>query len=552
MIASCLVRRKTSKNYLFDYSIPSELKPIELFALVEVLFNKQKTEALVINFKKKSSLAKKPILRKLTSGSALSKNQFDLAEKMAHEFLSDLPSAVFNFLPKLNKSDLNKISFPKNYASTRTPEYVFLEGSCPERLNYYAQKINKEKQNLIILPEISQIKFAIKTFKKLDPSMNICAWHSQLSSKEKQVILQKLQSGESITVISTRHGFFLPFARLENIFLDQSQNFAFFEDQEPSYNAYKLALITTSIYKNNLTIGDSIAQVQIFTAILKKRFKRIKLKNEINVSLCPNLKNIFSNQGFFEDFKSSKRMLVLGYFKEITRFICQDCEKEITCECKNNTFRDKSHLCIKCSTPVPANCPQCHSIKIKKIGMSLSKITQQLAQVFGKNSISDGTAGGKISVKSINELDKIESIYDLVLIPFFDYYSSLPYLNITSTLIRTIMDIKITGASQVYLSTEEENETANLLVHRDIKKILLKELFLRQKEKMPPFTRYLEIGKVARIPQELNSIIDEELWIKSKDKFITFAKHSKVKALQDYYQRERPIWRMRLDSPDFV
>ncbi|MFH1855389.1 MAG: hypothetical protein ABH810_03235 [bacterium] len=552
MIASCLVRRKTSKNYIFDYLIPNELGTIESLSLVEVFFNNRKTDALVIEVKNQSPQAKQPVLRKLTSGSAISKKQLDLAEKIAHEFLSDLPSAVFDFIPKLNKSDLKNISFKKNTASGKKPEYIFLEGSYPERLNYYAQKINKEKQNLVILPEISQIKFAIKTFNKLDPSIEIYPWHSQLSSKEKRIVLQKLQSGENLTVISARHGLFLPFTRLENIFLDQSQNFAFFEDQEPSYNAYKLALIATSIYKNNLIIGDSIAQMQILTAILKKRFKKIKLKNEISISLCPSLKNIFSNQKFLEDFKSSKRMLVLGYFKEITRFICQDCEKEIACGCKNNTFRDKSLLCIKCSAPVPVNCPQCKSTKIKKIGMSFSKMIQKLEQVFGKNSVSGEITEGKIIVKSINELDKIESIYDLVLIPFFDYYSSLPYLNITSALIRTIMDIRITGASRVYLSTDEENETANLLVRRDIEKILLKELFLRQGEKMPPFTRYLEIENVAKIPHELSSIIDEKLWIKSKDKFITFAKHSKVKVLQDYYQKKKPGWRMKLDSPDFV
>jgi len=346
MIARCLVRQTTAKNYTFDYLIPEDMQ-LEKLCLVEVPFLNKKREAVVLEIRQSSRYAKKNIIRKLSYGAVFTSQQLLLAKKIAYEFLSDPSSALFSFLPTLNKSDLKKIGSLKRRSIHQKRKPLVVISDWDYRVSYYLQSINKSQQNLIILPKISLIKKFSKQITTLDPSQKVYIWHSAISSREKSLIWQKLLSGENLTIVATRHGLFLPFTNLVLTIIDQPDDFSYFEDQAPRYNAKAAAKLANSIYLGQLIFGDTLISPEIYAwtssgkAVLSNKEDEIKFINASGLSRLSSLdESILA-------LKNSKKILITGFFKSSSDLVCMDCERII----KQDYI--SSSICPHCNSPKP-------------------------------------------------------------------------------------------------------------------------------------------------------------------------------------------------------
>jgi len=547
MIARCLLRQRTTKTLLFDYIIPDifEIKP---YTLVEVPFSNKKVEAIVTELKTDSPYANKSIARILSKGPILTKTQFEIGKQISYEFFSFLPSAIFSFFPVLNKKDLQEIGSalsPRLRKKIQKP--LLVNGDLEQRENFYLQKIDKASQNLIILPKIADLERMERKIKRINPSLKVQLWHSQIPARKKALLWQKIISAEPILVLSTRHGLFLPFIDLSTLILDDPSNFAYFEDQSPRYNAEAAARIVGKAYHANLIFGDNLPTLQGYAWLKSGKAELVSLKNSLEINTIGSLESVYGDDSFIEKFNESRRILVTGYFKEITRIYCSKCDNPLKCaRCEADKFLIKERVCLKCYYPQGITCPICKSAKLKTGRMNIENIEKKITSIFTNEA-------SKITIASFGEISQLGKVFDLALVAFFDSFASFPFLNFKIKLIKNILDLQQAGVKSVYLSTLGGfPDLIEKLITRDFNKIFLDELKNRKSEKLPPFYRAIELIGAKEEMMKLNEIIPYSSWIERRGgEFINFISHNKTKELQEFYSKHNLSGKLRLDPPEF-
>jgi len=522
MIAKCLLRQTTTKTYIFDYKISPGMK-IQIYQLAEVPFGNKKIEAIVLEIKNFSKFASKEILRTLSGGSIITKKQLNIAQKIAFEFFSDISSAIFSFLPRLNKKDLSKISSQNSpKIRHRKTGVLIFSGELSLRLNFYIEKLNSSSQNLLIFPDANLLQHIKERILKINPLVKIEIWHSQISKKKKAKIWQDLISGESITIISTRHGLFLPFTDLELIALDDPNSFGYYEDQMPRYNALIAAKIVAKEYSCQLIYGDSLPSLETYAWARKKKATWINQQGKISIVLTAQFHNIFSNPDFSQNDNRSKKILVCGFFSNKPRYICKQCSAD---------------------NPKTLQCSNCQSTQLRTSVFHLDNVKKLTSEIFGESH-------NKITISSFKDLRKLNANFDIAIVPFFDIFSSFPYLNFKLRLIKHLLDLKELGIRKIYLCQRDQTNLSLHAQKNDFEKIITESLVERQKEKLPPYTRALEF--IGKDPSPLDQIISRENWVKYDDqRYITFISHKNLRKLQSFVQRLKYKISLRLDPPEF-
>jgi len=535
MIAKCLLRQKTSKTFTFDYFVPVGLS-VQRYSLVEVPFMQKKVEAVVVDLVNSSVFAKRPVSRKLSMGPVITSAQHDIAGLIAKEFFSSMPSAIFSFLPELNKKDLKilgKKSSPRKLKKTQKP--IILTADFEFRLNYYFGKLNKEKQNLIVLPKIEDLIQAEKILKKLDPSIKTLLWHSQLNSKQKAVAWQELITGKPAVVFATRHGLFLPFVKLNSISIDDPGNFAYFEDQEPKYNAQVASKIVSSVYGCPLIFGDSLPSLEAYAWIKSGKAIQIKQQNKLKIIRTLDLSNIFSDENFVAKLKKSKRILLTGFFTNSEKFYCLNCGN------------------VALSTaPNASVCDKCASIKIKKGLLDINESKLSAEKIFEKKVSTDPLSKEEIVIIPFSKIRLTQKTFDIAIVLHFDLYATFPYLNFEYKLLKSILDLKQAGVDTVFLCSRKTSRLTDCLEENKFDNFFLEELRNRRSENMPPFTRILEFTGNKDSLNKLESIIKQESWFGGRRRLYSLLSHTEIKKLQDIYTQRGMILKLRVDPPEFT
>lgn len=532
MIAKCLLRQKTQKTLTFDYLIPDAIT-VEPFFLVEVPFRNKKVEAIVLEIQDSSPFAKKEILRALSLGPIITKSQLNIAKRISDEFLSDLPSAIFSFLPKLNKKDLKKIgssSDPNSGQKVKKP--IILTGDYEFRQDYYIQSISKARQNLFIFPEIGDLEKAKFKFLKLDPSLKIELWHSQISPAKKASIWNRLLNKENLIIISSRHGLFLPFINLDLVIIDDPSNFAYFEDQSPRYNAAAAARIVSTEYRSQLIIGDSLPSLESYAWIKSQKAVEVKRQNPIEVKETYELEKIFSDEEFAKDFDASKKILIAGFFSRTKRLVCSDCGAD-------------NPLCLECVA--------CKSSNLRSSFFDQSKMELTTRKIFASTSPKT-TIENKVTVSAFKEIPSLEKTFDIAIIPYFDSFASFPFLNFRFKLIKHILDLRQSGVRKIYICLSKSPfELADYLVKNEFDQLIIEELKNRKHDQLPPFTRAVELTGSLEDLEKIKTIIDPDSWINQDDShFVTFISHQSVINLQLFIKKTNDLIQLRFDPPEFA
>jgi len=547
MIAKVLVKQKTSKNEVFDYFVGPEIN-VTPFSIVEVPFRNKKMLGIVLSVDERSEKAKKSILRTLTTGPALTAEQYKIAQKIADEFISSPSKALFSFLPNLNIKDLKKITPP--IASVKRVKFkkCFVRGSFWERVNYYIGSDNRDSQSIIIIPEISTINEAARMYKKISDK-KVYTWHSRLSSSSKTQIMNELMSGRGITIISTRHGIFLPFTNLENIFLEQPTNFAHFEDQEPYYNTYKTARLISQIYRANLVVGDSLPDLVSFAAIKSKKLELIDLTGKLSISISNSFTKLTGDIALLNDLDQNNDILITGFFKDFYGLICLECKSSVKCSrCNLTHFSLDKNTCISCRSNAPLICPNCHSARIVKTGATVLKVQE----ILNKSELSN-----KFEVRDAQELIDLKPKFNLALIPYFDFYSNFPFISFREKIFRTILGLVNLGVKKVWLFGEDlqNQDFANQIKQNGWKKFLEEELKNRKISDMPPFKTAIkiEIKNLNKIQTISTALSMHSQVINDGNTLFIFVDNNKVKqiarAIKDKLGQDAKV---RIDPVEFA
>lgn len=204
--------------------------------------------------------------------------------------------------------------------------------------------INDGKSAIMLLPEISLTPQMEKRL-KLQFGDLIAIWHSKVTKKKKNEILEKIYSGEIRILAGARSALFLPLLNIGLIIVDEEHDDSYKSNQRPRYSARDLTLLFGKKLNAKVILGSATPSVSSY-----HKFPHFRLKGRYFESK----KEIF--------FESNKTELTPYLLNEIDRSLNSKHQIIIFLPTRANF---KYLFCDSCGEIL--KCPYC------AVGMSLHK-----------------------------------------------------------------------------------------------------------------------------------------------------------------------------------
>lgn len=266
-------------------------------------------------------------------------------------------------------------------------------------------KVNSENKGVIcMVPEIALTPQLISSFQSRYGN-KIAIFHSGLSLSKRLEEWKRVKSGEATIAIGTRSAIFAPLENIGLIVMDEEQEYTYKSSSSPRFHARELAKFRCRENNCLLLLSSATPSVESFyfaqngrygLETLNTRYGKAKLPNVITVDM--NIENAQGNMSGYstvlvEELRANlyagKQSIILLNRRGHNTFIaCRSCNEVISCpNCSISlTYHsaNKRLMCHYCgySTPVPSECPSCHSNKLRYAGMGTQRAEQELSEIF--------------------------------------------------------------------------------------------------------------------------------------------------------------------------
>lgn len=399
---------KSPLNYL-TYQSKDKIK-IGTKVLVPLGNRKKQTEAVVIKKVEKPEFKCLDILE--ITNFYFDEKMLEIAKFISQYYVCSLGEALGVFIPFniLSKKDEPKDKFESNITLSKEQEkaYEFLQnkkqallfantGSGKTEIYIKAiEKIVNEGANAILLmPEISLSPQMQKRLEKVF-GKSVAIWHSKITKKRKEAILDGIYNGEIKIVAGARSALFLPFENLKLIVVDEEHDESYKSDSKPRYNAKDLSLYIAKKFDINLILGSATASISSFHKLpfyrLKETFFETKKSLifddssiELSSLIVDKISNILNNQ--------NQVIIFLPTRANFKYQICTSCGKSVECPyCSVSMSLHKNDLALKChycgyAQQIPQTCPSCNNGIIHNLRVGTAEIEERLKELFPKKII---------------------------------------------------------------------------------------------------------------------------------------------------------------------
>jgi len=476
--------------------------------------------------------------KKLLKVRSLKKLNSEEPEKIKKE---DIEFNLFG-LNENQKEVLNKIQASKNLFHL----IHGITGSGKTEIYFHLIKeaIEKNKDVLFLVPQLSLLPQMKKRLKKAFPNTIIQEHSHKVSSKEYSENYLNAKSKKGSITISSRSGLFLPFNNLGLIIMDEEHDQSYKQDQTPKYHAKSIVQNLAKQSNSKLILGSATPSLETLKACddkiveihtLNQKFKNVN-KPEITIvdlsnHLLRNPNNYLSPnliEAIHDSLENKNQVLLLSNRRGYSNFLmCLDC-KDIK-ECQNcatslTVHKNSQYQYLKChycnlSKSIPLRCNACNGTNLKNFGAGIQNLDELLKEEFPKAKIlridSDSTSA-KNAIKEIHEqLDSND--FDIILgtqmvaqgldlkrlnlvgVIFAEENLNLPDFRTHERYIQLLNQVvgrtgRHTKNSKVLIQTlKPENKLFYQFLDENLDQFYTEELKRRQKYNFPPFAKLTKI-----------------------------------------------------------
>ena len=428
------LRRMPLRLSVLDYSVAKECEnDIKIGQLIKIPLKNQEVFGVVYDIVQDNAESKLKEIEKVILDDVLSVAQLQFLKEMSEFYHCSLGFLAKNNVMPLQSRKISKIDNSNTKERHRTINiktkkpvvYSYLDEQ--EKNDYLVNNINPKKQNLILVPEMNDLK-DVTLNAELDK--HTIYVDSNLSTKDFFQIWIDVWSGKKNIVIGTRRALFLPWTNLSNIFLLNEGNSNHKSwDMAPRFHTRDASMMLAKHHGSRLHLLDHTLSVESYFFGKNKVYDSKKLiaddKQKQQVEIVDMVKEKQSrNYGFL----SGK---VVDALKETVKgdvFIflnrrgsasyvgCRDCGIVSKCSDCNNllTFHQdtgmlKCHYC-KQEKKMSKHCPNCNGINISMYGVGTQMVENEIIKMFGHDKEvevvridSDGDVDCKFVVGDMNK-----------------------------------------------------------------------------------------------------------------------------------------------------
>ena len=415
---------------LFIYESEYEIEPLRF---VEVFVLNKIKAAIVVKKTNKPDFKCKKI--KTIKDFYLEKEYLDIAIFISHYYFCSLSQALGLFMPfKINQALPKKeIKFKTNIklSSNQQKAFEFCEqnpisllfgdtgsGKTEIYMKFFEKMINAQKTSIFLMPEISLTPQIEKRLKKYFGEM-VAIWHSKITKKKKDEILQDIYEGKIKIVAGARSALFLPLKNLGLIVVDEEHDDSYKSSQAPRYHARDLAIYIAKTKKIPIILGSATPSVTSYYKFPHYRLKGQYFNAKKEIYLIKSIDEL-PKENVLEEIKnnlSHKKQTIIftptrANFKYL---ICKECGSAIECpfcSVAMSIHLNKNALkCHYCSymQPIPKICPVCKKDSLFSKRYGTTEIKKFLEEIFPtasiKNFDKDSTSSNKELKKILNDFN---------------------------------------------------------------------------------------------------------------------------------------------------
>ena len=399
--------------------------------------------------------------------------------------------------------------------------------------------ISEKKQALVLLPEIfltNEFKSRIFDFFGFEPAI----WHSKITPKNKRIIWKGIINNKIKLVVGARSSLLLPFKNLGVIVVDEEHDTSYKQDEGVIYHARDMAIARALFEKIPIHLISSIPSLETFNNIQNKKFRHFKIVNRYNKYPLPKTKVINLNlKKIKNSFVSDESITIVKKFlnkKDQVLFflnrrgyapylICKNCGYKQICEnCSMYlTFHKNKNkaVCHHCSSEkkIFKKCKDGKNCEFIMYGPGVEKIYEEVSNLFPNSNVEIFSSDYMKKKDHTNMLfNKIlnNEVDILIGTQMISKGFNFPKLNCIVVIdadfsgrgydLRTTeKNIQLyhqlsgragrfsTESLIIYQTLSPENIVLNELIKNDPDEILKKELILRKKNFLPPFSRLIAL-----------------------------------------------------------
>ncbi|MEO1928478.1 MAG: primosomal protein N' [Nautiliaceae bacterium] len=379
---------------VFTYESEDELKEGDV---VEVEVKSRIVSGYVIKEVEKPDFKCKPVIKKLFS---FSPNKQKIINFISSYYVAPIGEVVSLFFKGESFISPKDINTNINLTPKQQEAFSFLNknnvsilfgdtgsGKTEIYIKLIEKTLKKGKEALFLLPEIaitSQMEKRLKVHFK----DTLAIWHSKVTKKTKEKILNGIAKGEIKVVAGARSALFLPFENLGLVIVDEEHDDSYKSESIPKYNAKDLAIYFGKVYGAKVVLGSATPLVSdlykfpyfrlkgTFFNTTKKRYFRESFDEFIIDKISETLKN------------KKQIIIFLPTRANFKYMICANCAKAVKCkycDVAMSVHKNKRALvCHYCNytSQIPNRCEFCGGEEFINERIGTSELKEKLEELF--------------------------------------------------------------------------------------------------------------------------------------------------------------------------
>ena len=264
-------------------------------------------------------------------------------------------------------------------------------GKTEVYLRAAAQAMEAGKQVLLLVPEIALTAQIVKRFQAWFGD-EVAVAHSKLSQNERADVWYKMRTNSAKLLIGVRSAVFAPFSDLGLIIIDEEHESSYKQDERPNYHA------------RTVVLGSATPYLESFYKARQGTYTHLRLLQRANGSMLPHVeiadmrlelqrgnKSVLSaalNDALLQTAVQGEQAIVLLNRRGFSTFVmCRDCGESIVCpHCAVALVYHSAGEAMRChycgnTAPIPDECPNCHSRRIRFFGTGTQKAEAEIAEL---------------------------------------------------------------------------------------------------------------------------------------------------------------------------
>ncbi|HEY9128196.1 MAG TPA: primosomal protein N' [Sulfurovum sp.] len=385
--------------------------------------------------------------------------QIQIAKFIAEYYFSSFGEAVSLFLPFGQKSvqcsafsvqdkPILSTSQQKAYEQLLKKEKALLfgvtgSGKTEIFISLMAKMLEEGKTSIFLMPEISLTPQMEKRL-KVHFGESVAMWHSKLTKKKKESILEGIEEGKIRIVAGARSALFVPLRDLRLIIVDEEHDDSYKAMTRPRYHARDVAVLMGKKLGAKVLLASATPSMSSYYKYDVVKLDKPFVQTEKNYTFIPgDTINQTMLDAIHRHYKAGDQSLLFlptrGNFKYL---YCENCGKTHLCPyCSVGMALHRKHKHLKChycnyTEPIQDTCNYCGHTPLKSERMGTVEAIEVINEAVEGLEIEQFDKDSITTAKKLKEaLNRFESGESQLLLGTQMLSKGHDYANITLSII---------------------------------------------------------------------------------------------------------------------